>query len=77
MILAIPVVMAIGILLVELVNMWLNFNDHGLGFIALGYKVLEWYLAIGSILVFIFWLIFFPIFLHARKRSSEILEFDP
>lgn len=67
--LLLPVAMGVVSLLVTLFNNWLNFNEHGLGLIFLGYVALNWVLEIGSLVIILVWLVIFPIIL-LRKRNA-------
>lgn len=67
--LLLPVAMVIASLLVALFQDWLNFNEHGLGLIALGYLALYWVLGVGSLVIIGIWLVILPIFLRKRKRN--------
>jgi len=71
LLLVIPVAMNISSLLIGLFHEWLNFNEHGLGFITLGYVGLVWYLQAGGLIVFLVWLVILPIFLRNRRSHPQ------
>jgi len=68
--LLLPIAMGVASLLVTLFHNWLNFNEHGLGFISLGYITLNWVLEIGSLVIIGVWLVILPIFLRKRNATS-------
>jgi hypothetical protein len=70
--LLLPVAMGVASLLVELFHNWLNFNEHGLGLISLGYVALDWVLGIGSLVIIGVWLVILPIFLRKRNAISRL-----
>jgi hypothetical protein len=70
--LLLPVAMGIASLLVVLFNNWLNFNEHGLGLIALGYMALDWVLEYGSLVIIGAWLVILPIFLRKHNAISHL-----
>jgi hypothetical protein len=70
--LLLPVAMGVASLLVELFNNWLNFNEHGLGLISLGYLALDWVLGIGSLVIIGVWLVILPVFLRKRNAISRL-----
>ncbi len=72
LLLLLPVAMGVASLLVELFQNWLNFGEHGLGFIFLGYEALDWVLAIGSLVIIGVWLVILPIFLRKRNAISRL-----
>ena len=72
LLLLLPVAMGIAGLLVELFHNWLNFNEHGLGLISLGYTALDWVLGIGSLVIIGVWLVILPIFLRKRNAISPL-----
>lgn len=74
--LVIPAVMAVTSLVVGLFHNWLNFNEHGLGLISLGYRVSAQVLELGSVVVLLAWLIVLPVFLHNRKAISITVSGD-
>lgn len=72
LLLLLPVAMGVASLLVELFHNWLNFNEHGLGAISLGYIALDWVLGYGSLVVIGVWLVILPIFLRKRNATSPL-----
>jgi len=70
--LLLPVAMGLASVLVALFNNWLNFNEHGLGLISLGYVALYWVLEIGSLVIILVWLVILPIFLRKRNATSRL-----
>lgn len=67
LLLLIPVAMEVAGLLVGLFHNWLNFGEHGLGLITLGYIALNWVLENGSLVIILVWLVILPIFLRRRN----------
>jgi hypothetical protein len=72
LLLLLPVAMGVASLLVALFNNWLNFNEHGLGLITVGYVALDWVLEYGSLVIIGVWLVILPIFLHKRNAISRL-----
>ena len=65
-----PILMFVASILLPLFNMWLDFNDSGLGFIHLGYWLLEFALVYGSVSIILIWIVVLPFFLRSRHASG-------
>ena len=72
LLLLLPVAMGVASLLVELFHNWLNFNEHGLGFISVGYVAFDWVLGWGSLVITGVWLVILPIVLRKRNANSRL-----
>ena len=70
LLLLLPVAMGVASLLVGLFHDWLNFGEHGLGLITVGYVALNWVLEIGSLVIIGVWLVILPIFLRKRNQAA-------
>ena len=68
--LLLPVVMGLSGALLAVFHNWLDFGEHGLGFVSLGLGGLVWATQIGSIVLVAVWLLILPIFLWKRRLST-------
>lgn len=70
MLLLLPVAMWATSAIFAFLNNWLDFNERGLGFVALGYVALIWAFLIGSVAIIGLWLVILPFFLRNRAHLN-------
>ena len=70
LVLLLPVAMGVSGALLAVFHNWLDFNEHGLGFVSLGLGWLVWAIEIGSIVLVPVWLLILPIFLWKRRLAT-------